>query len=70
MKHSADINAKNKDDEAPLHVAAGYCDLESVKMLIRLKASPRSRSSDGDAPIHRAMLRLEILKQMSKDHLA
>ncbi len=51
LAHGADPNARNADDEAPLHLAS---DAASVRLLLRHGADPNAQDNDGDAPLHEA----------------
>lgn len=54
LKAGANIEAKSKYGETPLHRAARYSHLEEVRTLLAEGANVNARDSDGLAPLHAA----------------
>jgi len=57
----ADVNAKNKDGDTPLHTATWKGNIEIVKLLIENGANLNIQDSNGKTPLH-LMLIMKILK--------
>jgi ankyrin repeat protein len=59
-RRGANVNAKNKMLETPLHIAAGWADLEFVKFLLsRPGIKPAEVDNDDETPLTRAKYELE-----------
>lgn len=54
IDNQADINAKNKDCNAPLHLAIEKRDLKVVEALIKRKADINLQNNNGHTPLHLA----------------
>jgi ankyrin repeat protein len=52
LSAGADVNAKNKEDDTPLHIAVKGDQVEIVKTLLNAKASTTATNKDGDKPLH------------------
>ena len=56
IQKGVDINARNDNDETPLHVAARKGQLEVVKALIQKQANMDAKERGGNTPFHWAVL--------------
>ena len=54
IEKGADVNAKNKYEQTPLHLAAQYGHIETVKSLIENGADVNSKDKYGWTPLHYA----------------
>ncbi|KAH9033917.1 ankyrin repeat-containing domain protein [Lactarius pseudohatsudake] len=51
----ADVNARDQDDETPLHLASYFPELELVQMLLDLGANVNAADNRGRSPLHRVL---------------
>jgi len=52
LLHGADVNARNKRNSTPLHLASSEGDTDSVKLLILYGADVNARDKDNSTPLH------------------
>lgn len=72
LVHGADLNAKSKNGETPLHVAAETGHLDVARLLLKAKASTRERDKRDWLAIHTAACRghnavVSLLMEMGAD---
>ena len=51
----ADVNARNKRRQTPLHIGVNKGHLNVVRTLLELGCHPSLQDSDGDTPLHDAV---------------
>ena len=54
LNHGADPNAKDTDDNTPLHLATRINDDKQVEMLLNHGAAVNAKNEDGNTPLHEA----------------
>jgi hypothetical protein len=66
LKEGADVNAKDKWDDTPLHLAAIYGHIEVVKVLIENGAYVNAKNKFGNTPLHAAALNghINVIKML------
>ena len=52
IQNGAELNARNSDQETPLHVAASYGSLDMVRVLVASGVRINVRDGLGDTPLH------------------
>jgi ankyrin repeat protein len=52
LKHGADVNARDKDQETPLHSASCMSKLEVARVLLDHGANIHARNVQGQTPLH------------------
>ena len=64
LQLGADIHAKNKDGDTPLHLAAQKGYLGIVKLILKLTADTHTKNNKGQAPLHMAAVKghLQVVK--------
>ena len=53
VKHGADVNGRNRHDDAPLHLAAELEDEACVRALLACGANVNAKDKDGRKPFQR-----------------
>ena len=54
IEKQADVNAKDKNGNTPLHLAAYYGHVEAIKWLIRRGSNKNKKNNCGETPLHMA----------------
>lgn len=52
LESSANVNAKNKDRDTPMHWACSGGNVEVIRMLMHASADPLAKNSDNTTPLH------------------
>ena len=66
LKNGADVNAKNKDGDTPLHHAARNSNYNTVEVLLKNGADVNAKNKNGDTPLHWA--EKESMKRLLRRH--
>jgi len=57
ISQGANVNAKGRGDDTPLHLAVSRLNVDAVKLLISKGADVNVRGRNGDTPLHVAIAR-------------